>query len=93
MFNSLFTKMELQKIPMIFETVQAQISNRKFRDQENCGLSEHVDWTDGRWTKYSLLENRIANQFSSKVNVSSDSVLCLGRKCPDHLDAARIAEK
>ena len=37
--------MEVQKIQTVFETVQAQISDLRLRDQEICGLSEHVDWT------------------------------------------------
>ena len=40
----------------------------------------------------SHLVERIADQFCSKVFVFSDPFL-YGRKCPDHLDAARISEK
>ena len=40
--------------------------------------------------KYSLLDERIFDQFKSKLHVFSDSVLCLGEKCPDHPEVARI---
>ena len=30
--------MEVQKIQTVFETVQARISNLRFRDQEICGV-------------------------------------------------------
>ena len=35
---------------------------------------------------------RIADQFTSKVFVLSDSVLCLGGKCQEHPEAAIIWE-
>ena len=85
--------MEVQKIQTILEKVQAQISNLEFRHQEICALSEQVDWTDCHWRNYSLLLKRIADEFKSMVSVFSDSVLCLGEKCPDHPDAARIFGK
>ena len=87
----IFQNSDLQRIQTVFETVQAQISNPRLRDQEMYGLSEQVNWTDGHWRKYSLLEGRIAEQLKSKIFVFSDSVLCLAGKRPDH--AARILEK
>ena len=84
-FKRITQKIEVQQILTIFETVQAQVSNLKFRDQEVHGLCCHL-------TNYSLLDNRIASQFSSRGNVFGDSVLCLGGTCPGHRDAARILE-
>ena len=76
-FKRMIPNVEVQKIPTIFETVQTQVRNLKFRDQDIHGLSEQVNWADGHWRNYSLLDNRIANQVSSNVYVFSDSVLCL----------------
>ena len=59
------------EILKIFETVQAPVSNLKFRDQESMFFfvtSRH------RWS----LNTRIANRCSAKSHVFSDSVLCLG---------------
>ena len=64
------------------QTVQAQISNLKLRDQEVYGLHDKVDWTDGHWRNDSSLDERIADQFRSKVYVFSDSVLCLNGNVP-----------
>ena len=44
----------------------AQVSNLKFRDQGIYGLSKQVDLTDGQLRIYSLLDERIADQLSSK---------------------------
>ena len=70
-FKRIVHKMEVQKIQTVFETVQAQISNLKLRDQEIYGLSEQVDLTDGHWRKYSLHDERISDQFKFKVFVLS----------------------
>ena len=83
---------EVQKIQTVSETVQVQISNLKLHDEEINGLPEQVNWTDAHWRKYSLLGRRIADQFRSKKYVFRDSVLCLGGKCPDRLEATRIFE-
>ena len=40
--------------------------------------------------EYSLHDGRISEQMKSKVYVFSDSVLCLGEKCPELPHAARI---
>ena len=45
-FKRIIQILELQRIQTIFETVQAQISNFKLRDQEILVLPEHVNWTD-----------------------------------------------
>ena len=82
--------MEVLKIQTVFETVQAQVSNLKLRNQEHHGLHEKVDWTGGHWRKYSLPDERMAAQFTSKVYVFSDSVLRLGGNCQEHLEAATI---
>ena len=66
-FKRIIPNMEVQKTQTIVVTVQAQISNLQLRDQEIYG-----------WRNYSLVDNIIATQFISKVNVFSDSVLCLG---------------
>ena len=58
--------MERWPIETIFETVQAQISNLKHRDHEIYGLEEEVHWTSGHLRKYSLLDQRIAQHFTSK---------------------------
>ena len=86
-------KVEVQKIQTVLETVQVQISNLKLHDEEINGLPKQVDWTDGHWRKYSLLGRRIADQFKSKKYVFRDSVVCLGGKCPDRLEAPRTFEK
>ena len=52
-------------------------------------LDEEVDWTSGHWRSCALLEHRIATQFTSKVYVFSDSVLCLGGKSPEHPEGAK----
>ena len=79
-FKRVIQKMELRKIQMISETVQAQTSNLKNRDHEIHELLEHVDWTGGHQRKYMFLENRIACQYISKECVFIDSVLCPGSK-------------
>ena len=79
-FRRIFQIMEVQKIQTVFETVQAQISYLKLRDPEVYGLSEHVDWTDGHWRRYSLLDKRNSDQVQSTVFAFSDPVLCLGGK-------------
>ena len=84
--------MEVRKIRTIFHTVQAQISNLKNQDHEIHRNEEQVDWTSGPWSDYSLLDLRIATDSMSKVYVFSDSVLCLGGNCHDHLEAARTWE-
>ena len=58
--------MEVRKIETFFETVQAQSSNLKNRDHEIHGLEETVVWTSGNWRHYSLLDQRIVSQFTSK---------------------------
>ena len=63
-FKRVIQNTEVQKIQTIFETVQAQISNLKNRDHEIHGFDERVDWTRGQWMTYSLLDDRIATQFS-----------------------------
>ena len=45
--------LEVQRIQTVFETVQAQISILRLRDQLIYGLSEQVDWTDDYLRKYS----------------------------------------
>ena len=86
--------MEMQTIQTVFETVQAQMSNLRLRDQEIHGISEQVDWTDGHWKKYSVVDERISEQFRTKIYLLvSDSFLCLGGKCPDHPEAAQICDK
>ena len=72
--------MEVRKIETIVETVQAKISNLKYRDQEIYGPEEAVDWTSGHWRNCSLLDQKIAAQLTSKMYVFSDSVLCHGGK-------------
>ena len=39
-----------------------------------------------------MLDGRLFEHMKSTVYVFSDSGLCLGEKCPDHLDAARLWE-
>ena len=58
---------EVPRTPKVFETAQAQISDLRLRDHEIYGLPEQVDWTDGHWEKYSLLDERISEQVKSKV--------------------------
>ena len=84
---------EVPRTPKVFETAQAQISDLRLRDHEIYGLPEQVDWTDGLWEKYSLIDERISEQVKSEVYVSSDSIMCLGGHCPHHPEAARILEK
>ena len=69
--------MEMQKIGTIFWTVQAQNSNLKHRDHEINGLDFEVDWTSDQRRNYPLQDRRIATQYTSKVCVCSDSILCL----------------
>ena len=88
-FNSVIQNVGERKIETIFEPVQAQISNLKYRDHETYGLEEAVDRTSNHRRNYSLLSQKIATQFTSKVYVSSDPVLCLGGKCQEPLKAAR----
>ena len=68
-FKRIVQILEVQKIQTFFESVQAQISNFRLRDQEIGGLSEQVDWTDGCWRKYSSLDGRICEQVKSTKNV------------------------
>ena len=60
------------------QQIQTKRRYIKFRDHEIHGFDEKVDWTDGHWRYYSLLDNSIATQFSLKAYVFSESVLCLG---------------
>ena len=57
--------------------MQAQNSNLKHRDHEIYGLEEEVDWTSDQRRNYPLQDRRIATQYTSKVCVCSDSILCL----------------
>ena len=82
--------MEVRKIETIFERVQARIGILQYRDHEIYGLEETVDWTSGHWRIVSLLDQKIASQFTSKVQVFSDSVL--GGKCQEHLEEAKTWE-
>ena len=92
-FKRAIQNMEVRKIATLFETVQAQISDLKYRDHEIYGLEEQLDWSSGHWRNYSLLDHRFTTQFGSKVNVFSDSLLCLGGKCQEHLEAAKTLGK
>ena len=62
----------MRKSETVFDKEQAQISSFKNRDHEIHGHEEQVDWTSGHWRNYSLLDHRIATQFTSKVYVFSD---------------------
>ena len=88
-FNCTIQNMEMLRIETICETMQAQISNLKYRDQEIHGLEEAVGWTSGHWRMCSLLDRELAAQFTSKMHVLSDSVLSLGGTCQEHLEAAK----
>ena len=79
-FKRIIQNMVVQRIYIVFETVQAQIRNLRLRDQEIYGSSEQVDWTDAHWNKHPLRDGRISERFKSKVCVFSDSVLCIGAK-------------
>ena len=92
-FQTHFQNMELQTIQTVFGKVQEQICNLKLRDEEIYGPSHQVDWTDGHWKNTLLFDDRISVQLKSKVYVLSDSVLCLGGKCPDFLESVRIFGK
>ena len=49
--------------------------NVQAEDEKNMEeLDEEVDWSSGHWRSCSLLDHRIATQFTSKVYVFSDSV-------------------
>ena len=85
-FTCAIQKKEEREVGTIFETVQAQICNLTYCDQEISRLDEAVDWTS---CHYSLLEKKIAAQFTSKVNVFHDSVLCLVGICQEHPEAAK----
>ena len=50
-------------------------------------LRQRNPWTSRR--KDSLLDQRISEQLKIQISVFSDSVLCHGGKCPDHLQGAR----
>ena len=73
--------MKVQNIQTIFETLQAQISNLKLREQEKswCSRKSGLDRC-GHWKNDSLLDRPISEQFKRKVHVFSDSVLCLCEK-------------
>ena len=86
--------LEVQRIQTVFETVQAQISNVRLRDQE-------ISWpirASGldRWLFGGSIRNLTDEPLYTSnhtVHVSNDSVLCLGGRCPDHPEAARTWEK
>ena len=79
--------MEMRQIETIFETVQNADQQSQFRDQETYRLEEAVDWRSGHWRNDSLLDQKLPTQFTLKVHVFSDSVLCL-----DNLEAATTWE-
>ena len=81
--------LEAGTIEMFFETVQAQISNFEHRDYKIYGFEEAMDWTSGQWRDFSRWAKRIATQLSSRAYILHDSVLCLGGKCQEHLEAAK----
>ena len=70
-FSRIDLKYEGAKIQTIFETLQAQISNLKLHEQENCWFSEQVDWTDvviGRMIHY--LTDQFLSSFYVKYTYS-----------------------
>ena len=80
------------KIETIFET-QAQIGNLKHTViMKSTDLKEALDWTSGHWSNDSLLDPKLAAQFTSTLFAFSDSSQCLGGNCQEHLEAAKTWE-
>ena len=56
------------------------------------GLHGQLRWEESPWT-CTLLHRKIYRQFTAKVYVFSDSVLCLGGQCPQYPASARVSEQ
>ena len=68
----------MASIQKIFTTPQSP--NRNLHEDELCGLTEQVDWTESCWRSCPLIDQEIPQELPAKVHVFSDSVLCLGGK-------------
>ena len=68
----------IASIQKIFTT--AQSPSRNLRENELCGLTEEVDWTQSSRRSCSLIDQEIPQQLPAEVHVFRDSVLCLGGK-------------
>ena len=67
-------------------------SDRHSAQKELFGLYDQLIWAQGQWRSCTFLHRDIYKQFTATVCVFSDSVLCLGGKCPQYPQSTRIWE-
>ena len=83
-FGRILKNLEVRKVQTIIETVQAQMDNLIYRDSEVFGSSSVPELFDYGWTHISVIGQPIGELLNTEVFVFSDSVLCLGGKCPEY---------
>ena len=79
--------LNVQEIQQIFTTKKTQIIS--LLQNELSGVHGHLNWDQSTWKSSTLSHNAIYKQFTATVYVFSDSVLCLGGKCPQDPGSAR----
>ena len=81
----------VQQIHQVFTTAESQIAD--VQRQESSGMRGKLSWEDSSWRSCTLLHRDIYGHFTAKVYVFSDSVLCLGGKCLQFSESARVWEQ
>ena len=82
---------DVEQIQQIFTTMENQIVDLQFK--ELAGPYGQLSWERSPCRSCTLFHNGIYEQFTAKVCVFSDSVLCLGGKCPQYPESTRVREQ
>ena len=72
--------MDVDQIQKVFTTTLNQVQS--LQETALSGLRDQLDWTERPWKSRTLI-TVVAGHLQANVYVLTDSVLCLGGKCPE----------
>ena len=84
-------KMDVEEIQQVIATTQNQMISSQHSELSRVYVQ--LNRKQSPWRSCTLLDKDIYKQFMAKVDVFSDSVLCLSEKCPQYSDSAGIWEQ